>query len=389
MRSNDSDAHRNSETDINANGQARNYILQEPQDKNSVHPEYAGSNGIAVQLVPPRPAPNLPKFPRLKTLVMDEDNTNLLAALLPSLDKYKCLQSLEFQGRQSPWVRSFCDLYHDAGPWGASKFSNSLIESAHFDRVASIYQHLKMYKGECDVHTELLRRLAEFFDKKEYYENFIKGCKEIAEHEMQKPKKNRAAIPSAATSTNILAHVPSCSQDATKRQRSESNDVIAISATPKRNCKSDHYHQKSIKEKREQLLSLLQDRYDIGKGDTASATLSAKIISKIDNLDEKMMQSILRESDDNTGNASSKRQKTGNQNGDDSNIATILERQESITKKRVKLVSLLKVRNDFSKNHGRNDGVTAKISLSIDSLDEERMNLILGGDGDDEETLEI
>uniref|UniRef100_A0A7S3Q8C7 Uncharacterized protein n=1 Tax=Chaetoceros debilis TaxID=122233 RepID=A0A7S3Q8C7_9STRA len=206
---------------------------------------------------------------------------------------------------------------------------------------------------------------------------------------IKKRKGRGKSLPSQNIETNDTQETATA-VEVRSRPRSESNDVIASSATPKRNhCKSDHYHQKSIKEKREQLLSLLQDRYDIDKGNTASATLSAKIISKIDNLVEKMMQSILRESDDNTGNASSKRQKTGNQNGDDSNIATILERQESITKKRVKLVSLLKERNDFSKNHGRNDELTAKISLSIDSLDEERMNLILGGDGDDEETLEI
>eukprot|EP00957_Ditylum_brightwellii_P082711 6289515-Ditylum_brightwellii.AAC.1 len=114
----------------------------------------------------------LPYFPNLTDLVFRDENTNLLAALLPALDKYDCLKS-PIKQKRSPWVRAFCDLYHSAGPWGNQKFRNAPdIESkAKYSfksyKIPTIYKHLKGYQGDSAMHKELFKRLEDYFDGKE------------------------------------------------------------------------------------------------------------------------------------------------------------------------------------------------------------------------------
>ena len=74
--------------------------------------------------VPVRPK-NLPKFPNNAELVLEETNTNLLRELLPTLTKYKCLDFAIKKTRRSPWVRTFCDLYHPACPRGSNIFQTA------------------------------------------------------------------------------------------------------------------------------------------------------------------------------------------------------------------------------------------------------------------------
>ena len=110
----------------------------------------------------------LPEFPTPKDLVFNEKNTHLLAALLPTLDKHKCLESYDIY---SPWVRAFWDLHCPSGPWG--KYQHEIDpgnKAARYNfknkNIPAIHNHLKQYEGDSLIHKELLRRLDEFESKK-------------------------------------------------------------------------------------------------------------------------------------------------------------------------------------------------------------------------------
>ena len=168
-----------------------------------VQPEATGSGSFNIP-APPHPE-DLPRFPNLKDLVLDESNISLFSVLLPILDKYKCLEHPVWKGRRSPWVRAFCDLYHESGPWGAFKFRNvpkmtsSVKHQFKSYRIQKIYEALDCYQGDSEVHKEVYRRLKEFRAKEKYYQQFMDACKKLVEEEMKKSVDDRIAIPDIVT----------------------------------------------------------------------------------------------------------------------------------------------------------------------------------------------
>ena len=122
------------------------------------------------QLFPAR-SNSLPEFPAPKPLVFLRENTHLLAALLPALDKHKCLESYNNHSKKSPWVDAFWDLHGPDGPWGKYQhIPDPNIKTTKYAfksyKIPAIHKHLRKYQGNSKVHTELLGRLNEYESKK-------------------------------------------------------------------------------------------------------------------------------------------------------------------------------------------------------------------------------
>ena len=110
----------------------------------------------------------VPLFPKPKSLVLLEENTHLLAALLPALDKYKCLESYSesYKRKRSPWVSAFLYLHRQNGPW--EKFQHKHKETYKYSfrtKIRTIHKYLRLYEGNSGVHKELLKRLDEYYSK--------------------------------------------------------------------------------------------------------------------------------------------------------------------------------------------------------------------------------
>lgn len=97
----------------------------------------------------PQGRDNRKALPNMTEMVNDIENRELLKHLLSALEKHKCLDSPVWKGRRSPWVKAFCDLYHQAGGWGANKFRSKLTMTSpsrynfKVNKVKKIYEKLK------------------------------------------------------------------------------------------------------------------------------------------------------------------------------------------------------------------------------------------------------
>ncbi|CAB9527810.1 expressed unknown protein [Seminavis robusta] len=160
-------------------------------------PDPVGS-GRALSVRPP-----LPRFPNNVELVQNEEHTKLLAALLPALNKYQCLDVGVKKTRRSPWVRTFVDLYHPAGAWG--KFSNVpditskqkyRFKSYQLPKIFdSLEKYLRGATRESAVHLELYDALNEYYSRDQYFKDFLAACEPIAATQANKPMQERSAFP--------------------------------------------------------------------------------------------------------------------------------------------------------------------------------------------------
>lgn len=167
---------------------------------NAVPPAPQGSGNIPV----PPPRDSLPKFPNNAELVQDPKYTPLLAALLPTLQKYDCLTYTDATRRRSPWVRAFCDLYHPAGPWGNFRNSPDITSKRKYSfksyQIPTLLRQLSASEASrtrSPVHQALHQALTEFYGKEAWYKEFMEGCREVAIVQVNRPMADRMEIPRA------------------------------------------------------------------------------------------------------------------------------------------------------------------------------------------------
>ena len=262
----------------------------------------------------------------------------LLSALLPALNKYSCLTFTTQKSRRSPWVRAFCDLYHPAGPWGRNKFSNApdITSKRKYAfkgyQVPTLHEKLKKYEGDNTTHLELKAALDEYFGKEVWRKEFLKACEQIAEVEVNKPSAERAAIPTlekgvVVTATEVVTAEATVStgapdaQQQTKRKATEEEppsrpntrarkkadsenkleeEVVpegeltpaAVSPEPRAKKEGGQHLKDTLERKRDELCKLLASRSKAIPSGGRDA-LSDKIQSKIDEMDENMLELIL------------------------------------------------------------------------------------------------
>lgn len=144
---------------------------------------------------------NLPKFPNNRELVFDDENEELLKSLLPTLEKYGCLQFRVNKTHRSPWVRAFCDLYHPAGPWGSNKFRNTpdITSKRKYSfkgyQIPTLFRQLQFRREPLEVHKQLKQALEEYYQKETWYKMYVEGSQQAAAAEVNKPEPERALIP--------------------------------------------------------------------------------------------------------------------------------------------------------------------------------------------------
>lgn len=116
---------------------------------------------------------------------------------MPALKKYDCLEYPESQPRRSPWVRSFCDLYHPSGPWGNNRFSNvpdiTSLQRVRFKsyKIPAIYKALQKHEAsDHPVHNEFFQALDKYFQQEEYVKGCMQAAREKAVAELRKANKH-------------------------------------------------------------------------------------------------------------------------------------------------------------------------------------------------------
>ena len=119
------------------------------------------------------------------------------------------------EGRRSPWVRAFCDLYHPAGPWGRFCNAPDISSKAKYRfksyKLAKIYEYLKkkVVLGANDaVYMDLYEALHSYYTSAQYYDEFLAACGPIAAAEAKKSVNQRSPIPTgvvtAGGATNLV-----------------------------------------------------------------------------------------------------------------------------------------------------------------------------------------
>ena len=250
-------------------------------------------------------------------------------------------------------MRAFCDLYHPAGPWGSSKFSNAPDTTSNRKynfksyQIPTLYKQLKKYKSDSEVHVALKTALEDYFSKEAWYKEFLQGCEKVAAVEVNKPAAERAAIPTGAAiptvETGIVAAAAaaaaaaqgqttaaaeiadmvggeknaSANRPSSRRRKRESNlserprtrarrhqqqekktptedtanESPAVSRTPVTPDSSGNRTKEVLEQKRAELAKLLSRRR--GNATPTKDLLSGRIQTQIDKLDGELLEMIL------------------------------------------------------------------------------------------------